>query len=180
MDTKPEPQPNPIWKAAATKAKKYGAVGCLITDLAANGALQPLSLARVGFVVGAGCMWSGSSAQSLDDAMLGELLDKHVYHHPRLGRASVELLNAAPPSREGEHGGRRQETSKLLDLVAFDGARPVTQGLTPMMLNRTILQACHLHALRVALKPSTRDADTSRHTGLATRLSPRRRRLVPP
>jgi len=134
-------------QAAATKAKKYGAVGCVITDLHPNGAIQPLSLSRVGFVVGAGCMWSGSSAQSLDDAMLGELLDAHIYRIPHLGRAAVDLLNAAPVTTRGEAGeggdgrGRWKETSPLLNLVAFDGTRPDTLGLTTMMLNRTILQA---------------------------------------
>jgi len=57
--------------AAVTKAKKYGAIGCIISDLSSNGAVQPLSYARLGFVVGAGCMWSGSSGQVLDDALLG-------------------------------------------------------------------------------------------------------------
>jgi len=76
---------------------------------------------------------------------------------PNIGRAAVDLLNAAPATRstEGEPIVGASPPSYLLRLVAFDGARPTTTGLTTMGLNRTLLQAQQARDVFLSAQSST-------------------------
>jgi hypothetical protein len=122
---------------AAQAGRAHGAVGYLNTDWGDNGHLQPLSVSKPGWMLGAACAWNGQAMEDLEPEGLARLLDEHVF----LDRAGqVGSVVTTLGDAYDQLGWTRRNQSEIFNLLLYperNRERLFAEGVTEEALTQT-------------------------------------------